>query len=563
MVFHIGIDVSSGNVAAYNDITKEIFKFKIEYFDFDNDYKKICEFHKIIKTKCLGDIGFVCFHMYNNYNNEIRDEFIKNGKEYGFKKVLIINSFTEKHLGFLINLYEKPKIGDIFWTFTFENCVIWEKTETGSKLIKILDIEYALLTTENYLLKLKQNVEKDPILVIIDLKYYGNFSDIVKNTFPKCKCILHKNILETCEISLIKARIEADDPDLNADIKVCDISNYINSTIRVTIWDSEPYNGVKEILYLEKGQILPFEKQLIIPVESLEQSLVETYDIPQEPLINPNINVVGIDLGMTRCCVAVNRTNGIELIAIDGSERQLPSYISFKEKDPICGQLVINQLEFYANSSVFDIKSIIGKNYDEIVIRSTWPFEVIKNDINKPLIRVQDYDGNALEQNPEEISAILLKHIKQKVEEFQGKEMDEVVITIPNGFNQNQKIATLVAADLAGFKTVHLLEEPIAASIAYFVNRPIPPNFNLLLFDLGGGTLDLCIFKVELNTLKITAKGGDNNLGGTDFDNLLFQHFAKTLETKHETAINQRNKYRLMQKCVEIKHTLSIDFESR
>uniref|UniRef100_A0A914Q8L6 Hypoxia up-regulated protein 1 n=1 Tax=Panagrolaimus davidi TaxID=227884 RepID=A0A914Q8L6_9BILA len=262
---------------------------------------------------------------------------------------------------------------------------------------------------------------------------------------------------------------------------------------------------------------------------------------------------------MTRSCVAVRRANGIELVAIDGSERQLPSYVSFKQKDPICGQMVINQLEFYANSSVFDIKRIIGRNFDEIQIHSSWPFEVIKNNNSKPLLRIY---GCEIVKHPEEVTAILLKHVKRKIEEFQGKIMDEVVITIPAGFNQNQKTATHVAADFAGFKTVHLLAEPIAASIAYFVDRPIPPNFNMLLFDLGGGTLDLCIFKVENNEFKVIANEGDSNLGGRDFDFMLYQHFEKILIIKYKITMNEKSKYRLMLKCVEIKHTLSIEDEA-
>uniref|UniRef100_A0A914NYX4 Heat shock protein 70 n=1 Tax=Panagrolaimus davidi TaxID=227884 RepID=A0A914NYX4_9BILA len=245
-----------------------------------------------------------------------------------------------------------------------------------------------------------------------------------------------------------------------------------------------------------------------------------TYNIPHKVLINNlNINAIGIDLGMTRCCVAVYRKDRFELVAIDNSERQLPTYVSFKENKPICGELAFNQLHLYANSTVFDMKRIIGRNLDDIEINSIWPFEVTKSDNNeKSMIRVQGYDGNIVEKRPEEVSAILLKHIKQKIEEFQGRKLDEVVITIPVAFNVDQKIATHVGADLAGFKTVHLLEEPIAASIAYFVDRPIPSNFNLLLFDLGGGTLDLCIFKVEKNNLKIIAIDGDSHLGGRDFD---------------------------------------------
>uniref|UniRef100_A0A914PUF8 Heat shock protein 70 n=1 Tax=Panagrolaimus davidi TaxID=227884 RepID=A0A914PUF8_9BILA len=313
----------------------------------------------------------------------------------------------------------------------------------------------------------------------------------------------------------------ANDPDLKSDIKICNVDNYLYDKAEVWV-GSPPYsNSGKQFLNLNKGERVPLQKTLIIPIKAVVKLTEEpAYNIPHKVLIdNLNINAIGIDLGMTRCCVAVRRANGFELVAIDNSKRQLPSYISFKENKPICGKLVINNLHLYANSTVFDIKRIIGKNFDDIEINSLWPFEVIKSDNNeKSMILVQGYDGSIVEKGPEEVAAILLKHIKQKVEEFQGKEMDEVVITIPAAFDVDQKIATHVAAELAGFKTVHLLQEPIAASIAYFVDRPIPPNFNMLLFDLGGGTLDLCIFKVEKNNLKIIAVDGDSHLGGRDFD---------------------------------------------
>uniref|UniRef100_A0A914QCX7 Hypoxia up-regulated protein 1 n=1 Tax=Panagrolaimus davidi TaxID=227884 RepID=A0A914QCX7_9BILA len=436
MVLHVGIDAHSGNIATYNNITKETKNLNIEYWLLEIQWYTIypiIEIYEKIKNEVGGDFGYACVVIKDNEHDDIRKRFIKKGEEYGFKKVLIINSFTEMYLDYFITLKEKPKT------------------------------------------------------------------------------------------------VEADDNKLQ-------MKCMVNST-----WYCPLINITPEMLRI--GEIS-----------------FETYDIPQEPLINPNINAIGIDLGMTRCCAAVNRNDRFELVAIDNSERQLPSYVSFKEKDPNCGQLVINQLEFYASSTVFDIKRIIGRNINEIDKNPAWPFEVIRID-SKPLIYMKSC-GNVLMKYPEEVTAVLLKQMKKKVEEFQGSKMDEVVITIPAGFNQNQKIATHVAADLAGFKTVHLLAEPIAASIAYFVDRPIPSNFNVLLFDLGGGTLDLCIFKVENNKLKVIANDGDSNLGGRDFDNLLFQHFEKILETKYKIAMNEKSKYRLMLKCVEIKHTLSAENEA-
>uniref|UniRef100_A0A914Q5T5 Hypoxia up-regulated protein 1 n=1 Tax=Panagrolaimus davidi TaxID=227884 RepID=A0A914Q5T5_9BILA len=533
----------------------------------------------------------------------------KNGKTEIDKKIFIINLLTDIYLKCLMNLKEKLNVGDIFWTFTTQDCprkcVIWEKTEKESKIKKILLVGPVISEIVLSLFEKESGVDNSPRMIFMGNLYRDCF-DIVKKLFPDCKFIQYNSDLKHCKTALIKARIVADDQDLDAEIKNCDINNFAEHTVEIYVESPSGNFDADPILYLYGGQPLPLEKTMIIPVKSNQNVLklkcyalqrfyypetkitseilnvgeirfnlqidenfivsydfavvktVEnthrriknfyenqiksepTYNIPQKILVkNLNINAIGIDLGMTKCCVAVNRRNGIELVAIDDSERQLPSYISFKENDPICGQLVINQLEFYANSTVFDIKRIIGRNFNEIQSHSSWSFE-----------------------HPEEVSAILLKHLKQRVEEFQGKEMEEVVITIPAGFNQNQKIATHVAADLAGFKTVHLLEEPIAASIAYFVDRPIPSNFYLLLFDLGGGTLDLCIFKVEKNKFKVISVEGDSNLGGRDFDMVLFQHFANILETKYKIIMNEKNRYRLMQKCVEIKHTLSTESEA-
>uniref|UniRef100_A0AC35FZ98 Heat shock protein 70 n=1 Tax=Panagrolaimus sp. PS1159 TaxID=55785 RepID=A0AC35FZ98_9BILA len=337
---------------------------------------------------------------------------------------------------------------------------------------------------------------------------------------------------------------------------------------------------VGEIIFtfeMDENYIFSYNYSIIETLENTERRVKnfyenqiqiknEIYDIPQKKLLvnNPNVNAIGIDLGMTRCAVVVNRKDRFELVAIDNEgEKQFPSYISFKEANPICGQLVVNQLQLYANSTIFDTKRLIGKNFEEIQINPIWPFEVIRKDKNnkKPMIQVQGSDAT-LQKFPEEIYAILLKHIKLKVEEFQGKVMNEVVITIPAGFNQSQKIATHVAAELAGWKTVHLLAEPIAATIAYFVDRPIPSSFNMLLFDLGGGTLDLCIFKVEKNKLKIATNNGDSNFGGRDFDDILFKHFSKILQTNYKISVYDKTKYRLLQKCMEIKHTLSTEDEA-
>uniref|UniRef100_A0A914ZDJ3 Heat shock protein 70 n=1 Tax=Panagrolaimus superbus TaxID=310955 RepID=A0A914ZDJ3_9BILA len=284
-------------------------------------------------------------------------------------------------------------------------------------------------------------------------------------------------------------------------------------------------------------------------------------------------DIIGIDLGTTRCCAAVNRQNGIETVALGNTgHRLLPSWVAFDEEKDKCGEIVVERLRNYSKSTVFDVKRIIGKTFDEIKIDTSWPFDIlqlisiepkIKFDISddekddeKFLIKFYSATGLAFKY-PEEISAVLLKHIKEKSEEFQAKLLTDVVITVPAAFQQKQIQATYKAAKIAGWKNIHFLPEPVAAAFAYFIDRPIPNNSNLLLFDLGGGTLDVCIFKIQNDQLQIIDRSGDPNIGGRDFDNLLINYFEKKLFDDFEIKISQSKRIKLMLKCQNIKENLS------
>uniref|UniRef100_A0AC34FQQ7 Heat shock protein 70 n=1 Tax=Panagrolaimus sp. ES5 TaxID=591445 RepID=A0AC34FQQ7_9BILA len=290
-----------------------------------------------------------------------------------------------------------------------------------------------------------------------------------------------------------------------------------------------------------------------------EYSNDQSFILPKK--IQPNnakINAVGIDLGTSRCCAAVNRRNGIETVALDyKGERLLPSFIAFDEAHIKCGQIVIDRLRHYSKSTIFDSKRIIGREFSDIEIDESWPFTVILDNDNKNvMLEVKTFDGRN-QISPESASASLLKYIKQKVEEFQGQKSKHAVITVPAAFTEAQKMATLKAAKLAGFEKIALLPEPVAASFAYFINRPIPNNSKILLFDLGGGTLDVCIFKIQNNQIFIISNTGDSKLGGRDFDKILINYFLNIFNSKFCILLADGKKYKLMQECQKIKENLS------
>jgi heat shock protein 1/8 len=306
------------------------------------------------------------------------------------------------------------------------------------------------------------------------------------------------------------------------------------------------------------------QKQLFAPKATQESPLIpsfktfsdknETYTIPKKIELNDeNIEAVGIDLGTSQCCVAVNRRNGIETVPIDNSgERLLPSYVAFDEENPKCGQVVVDRLRYYSEYTIFDSKRFIGKNFSEVKIDKSWPFELI-NFGNKPIIKIV-----GMRKTPDNIASVLLTHIKKKTEEFQGKKHFKAVITVPTAFTESQKNATQFAAGLAGWDSAVLLPEPVAASFAYFIERPIPQSCILLLFDLGGGTLDVCVSKVQNGKIQTISNSGDQQLGGRDFDNLLINYFLKKLKEGYGVMIIGPKRYKLMLECQKIKHNLSV-----
>ena len=297
--------------------------------------------------------------------------------------------------------------------------------------------------------------------------------------------------------------------------------------------------------------------------ETGNSTFLETYQLPTQNMeSNFPKRAIGIDLGTSRCFLAVGRKDRCETVGIDNTgERSLPSYVAFDEEHDKCGQIVVNRLANHASSTVFDVKRFIGKPFEYIAQDPTWPFKILERD-NKVFIETQKR-GRIIQKSPPEISVVLLRHLKKKAEEFQGQSLSEAVITVPAAFSLTQREATQEAATLAGWETVHLLPEPIAAAFAYFSTKSMPTDSVYLLVDFGGGTLDVCLFRIEQNGIHIINCTGDTCLGGRNFDNSLFHYFEGILEKKYgiQVCSDNKRKYCLLQQCMDIKHTLSVQSE--
>ncbi len=228
--------------------------------------------------------------------------------------------------------------------------------------------------------------------------------------------------------------------------------------------------------------------------------------------------VVGIDLGTTNSCVAVLERGEPTVIANSEGSRTTPSIVAFNEAgEKLVGQIAKRQVVTNPHDTVFAVKRLIGRRFDEPVVqrfRKTAPFEIAEADNGDAWVNVA---GEM--RSPEEISSVVLKRMKETAQDFLGEEVTEAVITVPAYFNDAQRQATKDAGRIAGLKVLRIINEPTAAALAYGVQENA--NETIAVFDLGGGTFDVSIMTVGDGAYEVKATSGDTYLGGEDFDELL------------------------------------------
>ena len=269
---------------------------------------------------------------------------------------------------------------------------------------------------------------------------------------------------------------------------------------------------------------------------------------------------IGIDLGTTNVRVGVVMNGKVEIIANDEGSRVTPSYVAFTDTGKLIGEEAKEQASWNPCNTVFDVKRLIGRKYsDPEVVKNTtkWPFKVVDIDGN---LKVEVmYEGILKQFTPEEISAMILRNMKQIAEDFLGREVKDAVVTVPAYFNDSQRQATLDAGAIAGLNVLNILNEPTAAAIAYGVERDKTSESNILIYDLGGGTFDVAILKIKERRIKVLAVNGNTCLGGRTLDEQLMQLFISEMKVKHKVDIldNKRALAKLRNACENVKHGLS------
>jgi len=258
--------------------------------------------------------------------------------------------------------------------------------------------------------------------------------------------------------------------------------------------------------------------------------------------------VIGIDLGTTYSCVGIYKNMRVEIIPNDQGNRITPSYVSFLENERLIGEASKYVAQQYPENTIFDVKRLIGRSYTDETVqkdKKLLPYHIAKGSDQKLAVRVNDTD-----YKPEEVSAMVLKKMKQIAETYLGSEVKYAVVTVPAYFNDQQRQATKDAGTIAGLDVIRIINEPTAAAIAYGLNKKDEEQ-NILVYDLGGGTFDVSILTIDDGVFEVIATAGDTHLGGEDFDQKIMEYMLKIIKKKGYDITKNKSAMVTLRQAVE------------
>ena len=265
--------------------------------------------------------------------------------------------------------------------------------------------------------------------------------------------------------------------------------------------------------------------------------------------------VIGIDLGTTNSVVAVMEGGEPHVIPNQEGSRLTPSVVAFaKDGEILVGQVARRQAITNPENTVFSIKRFMGRRYEEVQeeIKKV-PYKVVKAPNGD--VRI-DIRGKLY--SPPEISAVILRKLREAAEAHLGEKVTQAVITVPAYFNDSQRQATKDAGAIAGLEVLRIINEPTAAALAYGLDKKTDEQ--IAVYDLGGGTFDISILEIGQGVFEVKATNGDTHLGGDDFDQRIIDWIAD--EFKKQNGIDLRGDRMALQRLKEAAEKAKIELSS-
>ncbi|KAG7321611.1 hypothetical protein KOW79_014469 [Hemibagrus wyckioides] len=271
----------------------------------------------------------------------------------------------------------------------------------------------------------------------------------------------------------------------------------------------------------------------------------------QQYLPPPKPRVIGLDLGTTFCSVGVFQpgTGDVEVIGDEKGRKSIPSVVSFTETGVYAGHEGQELADVNPQNTVYDAKRFIGKIFDQKMLEqesSRYPFKVVLNNGSAEFLL---HTNSTFTVTPEFIGSRLLLKMKKMAEQHLGVPIDKAVISVPAEFDERQRNYTIRAAELAGLDILRVINEPTAAAMAYGLHKV--DVFNVLVVDLGGGTLDVSLLNKQGGMFLTRAMAGNNKLGGQDFSQRLFQHVSERVLQQYGVALTLKEDIQRLRQAVE------------
>lgn len=281
------------------------------------------------------------------------------------------------------------------------------------------------------------------------------------------------------------------------------------------------------------------------------------------------MSVVGFDFGNENCVIAVAKERGIDVLLNDESNRETPAVVSFFEKQRFMGSEGAASLTMNPKSTVSQVKRLIGRKFKEVEVQDDlklFPFEIVEGHDGGILIKVQ-YLGEIHEFSTVQILGMLFSHLKQIAEKSLEMPISDCVIGIPCYFTDLQRRAYLDAAAIAGLRPLRLLHDCTATALGYGIYKNDISNAGptyVVFVDIGHCDTQVCLASFESGQMKILSHAFDRNLGGRDFDEVLFSYFAAQFKEKDDIDVctNMKASIRLRASCEKLKKVLSANAEA-
>ncbi|NXX57238.1 HSP13 protein, partial [Scopus umbretta] len=293
-----------------------------------------------------------------------------------------------------------------------------------------------------------------------------------------------------------------------------------------------------------------FLKKICVSGSAILALLLAGY-LAQQYLPMPTPKVIGIDLGTTYCSVGVflPGTGQVKVIADENGHNSIPSIVSFTDRDVYVGYDGLELADSNPQNTIYDAKRFIGKIFTSEELKSEssrYPFKIFNNNGSAEFSVTTN---ETFRITPEHIGSQLLLKLKRMAEDYLGMPISKAVISVPAEFDERQRNSTIKAANLAGLEILRVINEPTAAAMAYGLHKA--DVFNVLVVDLGGGTLDVSLLNKQGGMFLTRAMAGNNKLGGQDFNQRLMLYLYDQLHQMYGSLPTRKEEIHRLRQAVE------------